>query len=102
MPPPPPHLLTLFRYFCLHGEERRLARQRYYQRHQVEEREKERRMLGLDERQTGTSTEKKKAYMREYNAKKREQNREYAMSLYYERKALIRLMRLVELLDEVD
>ena len=102
MPPPPPHLLTLFRYFCLHGEEQRLARQRFYQRHQVEKREEERRMLGLAERQEGTATERKKAYMLEYNAKHRERCREDALRRYYERKALIRLMRLVELLDEVD
>ena len=59
-------------------------------------------MLGEDERDVGTATERKKAYMLEYNAKNREKNREYARLRYHERKATIRLMRLVELLDEVD
>ncbi len=59
-------------------------------------------MLGEDERQEGTSTERKKAYMLEYNAKRREKHREYARRHYHERMAKIRLMRLVELLDEVD
>ena len=102
MPKPEPHLLTLFRYFVLHGEERRLARQRYYQRNQVKEREKERRMLGEEERDVGTATEAKKAYMIEYNAQRRERNREYARRRYHERKAKIRLLKLVALLDEVD
>ncbi len=59
-------------------------------------------MLGEEERDVGTATERKKAYMLEYNAKNREKHREYARLRYHERKAKIRLMRLVELLDEVD
>jgi|688.fasta_scaffold15822_3 hypothetical protein len=59
-------------------------------------------MLGEDERDVGTATERKKAYMLEYNAKRREKHREYARRHYHERMAKLRLMRLVELLDEVD
>jgi len=40
--------------------------------------------------------------MLEYNAKRREKHREYARRHYHERMAKLRLMRLVELLDEVD